>query len=80
MPNDLVINNVLSYIASARQVLNCNEIVKAARAFYEDKPILDAKDMIYGLIIEHAVRRKTSDKIRQELKDIIDAFSKAEEN
>ena len=80
MPEELVINNVLSYIASARQVLNSNEVINNAKAFYEDKAILEAKDDIYKLINEHLIRRKTADKIKQELKDIMDAFTIAEAN
>ena len=77
---ELVLNNVLCYISNARASAAANEIINTAHAFYESAQIIKAKDLIVGLINEAVVRRKGDDKFRTELKDILEAFSKAEQN
>ena len=77
--SELVLNNVLCFISSARASAPANDIISKAHAFYESAQIITAKDLIFRLINENVVRRKSDDKYIRELKDILDAFNKAEE-
>ena len=80
----LVINNCLSYIETARNSLNANEIVSIVENFYKESAILEAKDLLYERIGDRPskvpVRRKTENRIEMEIRDILTGFEFAETN
>ena len=75
---DLHVNNVLSYVSSARETLSATEIINVASAFYESGLVCEAKDFLYGLLDVRPVRRKAPD-AKKELKDILEGLEIAEQ-
>ena len=73
---NLHVNNVLSYISSARETLSATVIINVASTFYESGLVSEAKDFLYGLLDVRAVRRKAPDAKK---KDILDGFETAEQ-
>lgn len=84
MPNDsmgdLIINNILCYITSARKSLTTDQIIQCCIAFYNKQQIYDAKDYIFSLNNESSTRRRGNNAIRSEIEDIIKVLTKYEED
>ena len=78
----LVINNCLSYVETARNTLNANELVSIVENFYKESSIIEAKDLIYEKIGDRPknvpMRRKAENRIEMEIRDILTAFEHAE--
>ena len=76
---DLVVNNVLCYISSARHSLPNDQIIQCCLPFYDYDEIKDAKDIIFKSLKEKSVRRRGDNAKKAEIQDILDALVKMEE-
>ncbi|CAF4271066.1 unnamed protein product [Rotaria magnacalcarata] len=72
---NFVINNVLCYFQSMKDVVPKDNIVGICSVFYSLKDITEAKDLIYNLLGETPIRRRNESKTKNELNDIYDAFT-----
>ena len=72
--SDIIINNVLCYISSARHSLPEDNIIIVVKSFYSFDKIKEAKDVIHDLCQIKGKRRKADDKISSEIKDILTAL------
>ena len=79
---DTVLDNLLSYILSARDSLSGNQIVVNALAFYKSDIILKSKDVIFGFSGERPPKRKSyaahPNPSTADLEDILTVFEKSE--
>lgn len=57
-----LVNNVLCFITTSRNTLNHDEIVSSVVAFYNAEKIKEAKEIIFKLLREKVIVRKTCDK------------------
>ena len=70
----VVINNILSYIQSARDSDTATDILNTVEKFYKSKDIQKAKNVIFDAIQERAIFRH---QVQMDIQDILDAFDTA---
>ena len=79
-----VLNDVLCYISSARDALSHEKIILNALAFYDTEAVKQAKEVIFGILKEKPIKRKTCSSHPNptvaDLEDILQMFDKAESN
>jgi hypothetical protein len=71
-----VINNILCYISTARHTVPTDDIVSIAYSYYDHSKITSAKSVLYELTGNHATKRRSEDKIKVEIRDMLDLFDK----
>ena len=77
-----VINDILCYLSTSRNVLPNENIVSTAVAFYDETQVKKAKDLIAGICKERPTRRNACvshpNPLFADVSDILDYFEKAE--
>ena len=76
---NVVVNNVLCYINSARHSLSNDQIIQCCLPFYDYDDIKSAKDNVYKSLKESSKRRRGDNAKKAEIQDILDALAKHEE-
>ena len=76
-------DNILCYISSARHSISREQIIKNTCAFYEQKDILKSKRDLFELCKEHPIKRNSCQShpnpIIADIADIYDLFGKVDE-
>ena len=77
-----VLNNVLSYISTAKCSLSHDKVILNALAFYTSESIIKAKDIIFDICDERKIKRKACSShpnpTEADLEDILLLFEKCE--
>ena len=80
----IVLKDVPCYLASARNNIRKDDIIKSAVCFYDDDAIMRAKDELFKLCNDKNIARKSctsqSNVNVKHLVDIFDLFSKIDDN
>ena len=71
---ELVENDILCFISTARHDKSFDEIVLTVQGFYDYENIKIAKDLLFDLCSKKVIRRKAGDKISKEIGDILLLF------
>jgi hypothetical protein len=76
---ELLTNDILCFISTARHEKSNNEIVISVESFYDFVKIKEAKDLVYDLCKRKICRRKKDEKISKEIGDILSIFETIDE-
>ena len=76
---EMIVNNILCYISTARNTLKNDDIIHVCLAFYKEEEIINAKDLICEIIGEKSKRRRNENRILNELKDIMEMLRTSDE-
>ena len=71
MASNLVVNNVLCYLSTARHSQTEQSMIAACQSFYKYEDILDAKETLYGFGEETITKRRGDAKARMDITDMI---------
>lgn len=72
--NNIVLNNVLCYISTARNTLPNDEIVTAVISYYNQDEITKARNYIFQLYKKQEKRRQGENRLKNMVQDILDLF------
>ena len=76
--NELVIDNVLCYISTARDCMKAEDITRVCSAFFNSDDIIGAKDRLCDIIGEKGKRRRNENRLLHELQDILNLLEKCD--
>ena len=82
MPDDtsnIVINNLLCYISTARHAISKEQIISCCWSFYDLNIVKEAKEILFAANNDKPVRRRGDVALKHELEDIYDKFVKYDE-
>lgn len=77
-PN-LVINDVLCYVSTARHQMRRDDIVKVCLTFYSEDKIIKAKDLVFESFGEKPKRRRHENRMLNEVIDLLDILERCDE-
>ena len=75
---NLVINNILCYIYTARDSMKKDDIIRACLAFYKQDDIVKGKELLYGFVGEKPKHRRGEDKLLNEMHDLMSVFDRCD--
>ena len=73
-----VINSVLCYISTARQIYSDNVLLSTCLSFYSHD-VTEAKKLLFSITGEIPVQRRGDDRTKTELRDILHQFRQIDE-
>ena len=76
---ELLINNVLCYISTARDCMKGDDLVRVCLGFFKSEDIVDAKDLLCDIIGEKGKRRRNENRLMHELHDILSLLNKCDD-
>ena len=79
MEKEIIIDNVLCYVSTARHTLKNDDILQTCLAFYKEEEIIKAKDLLCDIVGEKSKRRRNENRVLNELKDIMEMLCKSDE-
>ncbi len=71
-----IVNDVLCYISTARHSIPADDIVSIVHSYYEHSKIASAKTLLCEICKTHPIKRRTEDKIKVDIRDMLDFFDK----
>ena len=78
MAQDVLINNVLSYIQSARDSSTKADLLNTVEKFYKLDEIVKSKEIIFDAIKKRPTQRRNPGRCASEIQDILEAFDTAD--
>lgn len=75
-----VVNNLLCFISTARRTKTNDYIIQSCLPFYDNLKIREAKEILCSFSNERAVNRRGDNATIKDYQDILELFSKYEEN
>ena len=76
---ELLINNVLCYISTARDCMKGDDIVRVCLGFFKSDDIVGAKDTLCDIVGEKGKRRRNENRLMHELDDILSLLNKCDD-
>ena len=78
--DEIIINNVLCFIQSAKSDHSKESLFDIAYSFYSVEEIKNAKEILFDKVSKDVVARKEPNKKQKELNDLIEAFTDIQDN
>ena len=75
-----IIDSLLCYVSTARHSMKNDDIIRVCLSFYKDAHIIKSKDMLCDIINKTPTRRRNENRLLNEMKDIIDMFTKCDDD
>ena len=76
---ELMINNVLCYISTARDCMKADDIVRVCLGFFKSEDIVGAKDLLCDIAGEKGKRRRNENRLLHELQDILNLLERCDD-
>lgn len=78
--NNAIINDVLCYLSTSKDTIPAAELIVIVHGYYDQAKISSAKTLLCQVSGLTSTKRRAEDKIRMEIRDMLDLFEKIEKN